>query len=152
MGAISRCLWLINVLRSTSAQSTGHESCPCLSSARPAIDSYIGTENDTNGAECVVPLYDGEQSYCYPLDYGGSGCKTYDEALPPACINAWGAPARDRPSWCMDEWCWVDAKKCSTDYIYVATASEALSVLQGLFPYLVHAWRAMRPLNSMDSL
>eukprot|EP00929_Paragymnodinium_shiwhaense_P112605 TRINITY_DN8085_c0_g2_i1.p1 TRINITY_DN8085_c0_g2~~TRINITY_DN8085_c0_g2_i1.p1 ORF type:complete len:635 (+),score=90.21 TRINITY_DN8085_c0_g2_i1:69-1973(+) len=107
--------WLLAALLPPrgGAQAAGHSKCPCLSGVGSALDSY----KDGNNANCATPQSDDGLTHCYPLDYGGAGCKAYEDLLPPSCATTAGVKLSDRPAWCDDSWCWVDANNCDADFV-----------------------------------
>eukprot|EP00929_Paragymnodinium_shiwhaense_P112603 TRINITY_DN8085_c0_g1_i1.p1 TRINITY_DN8085_c0_g1~~TRINITY_DN8085_c0_g1_i1.p1 ORF type:complete len:648 (+),score=113.88 TRINITY_DN8085_c0_g1_i1:45-1946(+) len=110
---MARCTLLATLLLPLRGDaSSGNTKCPCVA-VGSALDSYI----DPNDANCRTPATDDGKTHCYPADYGGAGCKKYESTLPPSCADNAGNALPGRPSWCDDAWCWVDTKKCNTDYI-----------------------------------
>lgn len=92
-----RALLLVLRAASTFASAAGSAACPCLTT----FDDY--------GLSSTEPLTAtvAEAEYVYPSGYGLAECKTHDAELPPYCSEA------DAPSWCNDEWCYVDPGNCN---------------------------------------
>eukprot|EP00929_Paragymnodinium_shiwhaense_P027102 TRINITY_DN15987_c0_g1_i5.p1 TRINITY_DN15987_c0_g1~~TRINITY_DN15987_c0_g1_i5.p1 ORF type:complete len:633 (-),score=127.58 TRINITY_DN15987_c0_g1_i5:265-2163(-) len=110
-----RAWWLAAPLLSSRADaSNGNSKCPCLSNLGSSMDSY----KDSGNSACINPATDDGATYCYPVDFGGLGCKSYEDTLPPTCaVSSGGAAVANRPGWCADQWCFVDKDNCDSDYI-----------------------------------
>jgi len=84
-----------------SAQNTGIPSCTCTDLHTAGFLKY---EQTLDGQKCIVYTNTVTKAkHCLPLDYGLKTCKAWDANVP-ECKNT-----NDRPLWCTDEWCYVDA-------------------------------------------
>ncbi|CEM35380.1 unnamed protein product [Vitrella brassicaformis CCMP3155] len=101
------CFGFFLVLRGAAGQSVASPSCPCLD--QPLVAAALAPFSKDGGYEY--------QTYRYPGDYGVS-CATHDRLLPPFCANAEGAVRSDAPTWCHDEWCWIDDNDCTLPLKY----------------------------------
>jgi len=100
--------------------STGFVSCPCVD---PDIAAQIErVRNYTSMWSCdavldevanaigkYLPAYVNGEFYYYPLDYGSSWCRPWDQYLHPECADSDGHPLPTTPAWCTLSWCYVDA-------------------------------------------
>eukprot|EP00929_Paragymnodinium_shiwhaense_P118156 TRINITY_DN8991_c0_g1_i1.p1 TRINITY_DN8991_c0_g1~~TRINITY_DN8991_c0_g1_i1.p1 ORF type:complete len:651 (-),score=91.24 TRINITY_DN8991_c0_g1_i1:262-2214(-) len=98
------------------AADFGHAKCQCWNRG-PLTELNVHKTTDAGGADCFQPVQQDGGKYCYASDYGGAGCKTYDNTLEPDCAGPTGIPILGRPSWCEDSWCFVDTENCDTGYI-----------------------------------
>lgn len=99
--------------RSRDAGDYGSSKCPCI-----GFDNLDG--------ETEVTIKKGEKT-SYPADLGGS-CDAWDDEQHPDCDK----DAKDAPSWCKQEWCYVDPKNCHLDVLPKKSAYLPKAKFQGL--------------------
>lgn len=79
------------------------ENCDCLS------DNEV-KKTKRNGQKVIVYTDANGDEHEYPAAYG-TACIGWDELLPPYCGDG-SRPKEDQPSWCSQQWCYIDPKKC----------------------------------------
>lgn len=107
-------------------QTAGSSTCPCIDASsshfvgsRYIVSAAVAEEMRNQGQEgCVagsiIAPYIGSagmntlEYFCYPPDYGSSGCDAYDVDLAGNHVCGSSSP----PSWCASAWCFVDMEAC----------------------------------------
>jgi len=85
-----------------SLRADGSVNCPCLDDSWSVEDTHANSI--VNGQ---LQFETAGTTYYYPLDYG-KGCKAHDDTLAPVCSQSYP------PSWCAENWCYVDKDDCDT--------------------------------------
>jgi len=91
--------------------NSGTPGCPCIEWA--GLDNYI-SEGCINFTPSEGMGTSTEDSFCYPVTYGSTECKVWDESLEPFCADASGNPLVNAPAWCLDSFCYVDPNNCDS--------------------------------------
>ena len=58
----------------------------------------------------------GGAKYLYPPNYGFAQCFEHDSQLAPFCADENGGELAGAPSWCYQQFCYVDKNNCDAAY------------------------------------
>jgi len=78
----------------------GLSTCRCKE-WEPRLEQYV------QGGQLIYRPTGSGAEHVYPPDYGFVSCERWDEGLAPSCDSA------SPPSWCADEWCYIDKAACT---------------------------------------
>lgn len=103
--------------------NSGMSTCPCIAAYPAAASQYLDGSGNLVYINSVSSV-----SHTLEANYGLSLCKAWDVAVPECTVS----PA---PSWCVDEFCYVDGSTCVSDTTWEVEKDAGTSgVLSAWFP------------------